>query len=85
LTVKKIAYSNQALRSLRRLPRNEVVRVREKIEQYARDPASLANNVKRLRGRAGLRLRIGDWRVIFEEEDEAISVLAVGPRGGVYD
>jgi mRNA interferase RelE/StbE len=82
--VKKIAYSNQALKALQRMPSNDAVRLREKIEQYARDPKSLANNVKGLHGREGLRLRVGDWRVIFDEDDQTINVLAVGPRGSVY-
>jgi mRNA interferase RelE/StbE len=59
-------------------------RIRGKIEQYAEDSAALANNVKRLRGRDGLRLRIGDWRVIFNESSDAIDVLAIRPRGSVY-
>lgn len=35
-------------------------------------------DVKRLKGRAGLRLRVGDWRVIFYEEGKTIVVAAVG-------
>ena len=80
----KIAYSNEALKSLRRVPRNDAQRIRDKIEQYAEDPASQANNVKKLRGRDGLRLRIGDWRVIFDEDEDDIRVLVIGPRGSVY-
>jgi mRNA interferase RelE/StbE len=41
--------------------------------------------VKRLKGRNGLRLRVGDWRVIFYVEDEAIIVAAVGHRREIYD
>jgi len=42
-------------------------------------------DVKRLKGREGSRLRIGDWRVIFYEENGAIVVVAVGHRGEIYD
>lgn len=55
-----------------------------KIEAYATDPASQANNVKALHGRDGIRLRVGDWRVIMRD-GEVLDVLDVGPRGGVYD
>jgi mRNA interferase RelE/StbE len=82
--VKNIAYSGEALKSLRRLPSNDAQRIRDKIEQYAKDPASQANNIKKLRGRDGLRLRVGDWRVIFDEEEDGIRVLVIGPRGSVY-
>jgi mRNA interferase RelE/StbE len=82
--VKKIAYSGDALKSLRRLPSNDAQRIRNKIEQYAEDPTSQANNTKKLRGRDGLRLRVGDWRVIFDEDEDGIRVLVIGPRGSVY-
>ena len=82
---KLIAYSKQALRTLRRIPNNESSRIRSKIEQYAKDPETLAANVKILQGRVGYRLRVGDWRVIFDENDVVIDVIAIGPRGNVYE
>ena len=82
--MKTVAYSSEALKSLRRIPRNDAHRIRDKIEQYAEDPASQANNIKKLRGRDSLRLRIGDWRVIFDEDEDGIRVLVIGPRGSVY-
>ena len=66
------------------MPRNVADRIREKIGDYAADPASQANNVARLRGLDGiLRLRVGDWRVLFRDEDR-IMVINVAPRGGAY-
>ena len=59
-------------------------RIKAKIEAYADDPASQANNVKALKGRTGIRLRVGDWRVIMDDEGAVLAVLEVGPRGGVY-
>jgi len=83
--MKQITYARSAVKSLRRMPKNEAVRVRQKIEQYARDPASLAQNVVKLQGRDGYRLRVGDWRVIFSEDGTVIDVIDVGPRGGIYE
>jgi mRNA interferase RelE/StbE len=37
-------------------------------------------DVKRLKERAGARLRIGDWRIIFYVERNTIIVVAVGHR-----
>ena len=82
--MKKIAYSNQSRKTLLRMAADDARKIRAKIEQYAQDPASLSNNIKRLKGREGLRLRIGDWRVIFNEGRETIDVLVIGPRGSVY-
>ncbi|MGJ5175922.1 type II toxin-antitoxin system RelE family toxin [Bradyrhizobium oligotrophicum] len=56
-----------------------------KIEQYARDPAEQANNVKKLKGSVLLRLRVGDFRVVFTETDDAINVHDIGPRGDIYE
>jgi mRNA interferase RelE/StbE len=42
-------------------------------------------DVKRLKGRQGSRLRVGDWRVIFYEEAGSIVVVAVGHRREIYD
>ena len=82
--MKKIAYSNQARKAPFRMGAEDSRRIREKIEQYAQDPGLPANNVKMLKGREGLRLRVGDWRVIFNESRAAIDIVAIGPRGSVY-
>lgn len=44
---------------------NKRTLIRQKIEELAHDPDSLAANMKRLQGRPEYRLRVQDWRVIF--------------------
>lgn len=84
--MKRIVYSKAALKVLSRLPTNVSVLIRNKIEHYAADPAALANNVKALQGEPGvLRLRVGDWRVLFTDEGEIIAVIKVAARGDAYD
>jgi mRNA interferase RelE/StbE len=83
--VLKIAYSNGALRALRRLPFKTAALIRSKIGQYATNPAALANNVIRLKGSPYLRLRVGDWRVIFEVSGGTLMVLDAGHRSSIYD
>jgi mRNA interferase RelE/StbE len=73
-----------AARRALRMPANLAKRILEKIADYAADPASAANNVTALRGRSGIRLRVGDWRVIIED-GEVLEVVQVGPRGGIYE
>ena len=84
LAMKAITYTRAAIRSLKRMPANESARVVAKIELYAQDPAALANNVKALKGCDGIRLRVGDWRVIMED-GIVLAVLEIGARGSVYD
>lgn len=53
----------------------------------ALDPYAPHNNVTKLVGRSGYRLRVGDWRVIYELQDEQVVMLVIkiGPRGEVYE
>jgi mRNA interferase RelE/StbE len=41
-------------------------------------------DVKRLQGRPEYRLRIGDWRVIFEMDATTITITLIASRGDVY-
>jgi mRNA interferase RelE/StbE len=81
----RISYTKAAIKILRRMPANTSTLIRSKIEAYAADPTSQENNVKALKGRAGIRLCVGDWRVIMDDDGTVQAVLAIGPRGGVYD
>ena len=84
--MRRITYSKDAIRTLRRLPANVSALIISKIEQFANDPVSLGNNLKALKGRAGeFRLRVGDWRVIMNDNGVVIAVIKVGPRGSVYE
>ncbi|MCJ2026226.1 type II toxin-antitoxin system RelE family toxin [Methylobacterium sp. J-067] len=82
----QVVYSRDAIRTLSRMPANLARLIRTKMEQYAADPGALANNVKMLKGEPGvLRLRVGDWRVLFTEDGVVIAVIRIAPRGSVYD
>jgi mRNA interferase RelE/StbE len=69
-----------------RLPKNMAVLVRQKLEQLAVDPDAPNPNAMKLQNRSGYRLRIGDWRVIYEiQNDElVILVLKIVECGEVY-
>jgi mRNA interferase RelE/StbE len=81
--MKPVVIHPAARKALRRMPMNVASRILEKVAAYADDPQSQANNVTVLRGRSGIRLRVGDWRVIMED-GAVLDVLDVGPRGGIY-
>ena len=82
--MKPVSYSRSAIKTLRRMPKGTAGRIMAKVEHYAADPASQANNVTALQGREGIRLRVGDWRVIMRD-GEVLAVLEIGPRGSVYE
>lgn len=83
--MKTVVYTREAIRNLSKIPAKKAETIREKVAQYAADPASLGNNVKALQGVKAFRLRVGDYRVIFSEEGVVLTVLRVGPRGSVYE
>lgn len=72
----RIVFSARAVRSLSRIERPQSRLIRERIDRLALDPYGAPLDVKRLAGRQGFRLRVGDWRVIYELQDE-VRVLAV--------
>lgn len=55
---RKISYTKAGIKVLRRMPANTAKLIRTKIEAYAQDPSSQANNVKSLKGREGIRRRV---------------------------
>ena len=81
--MKEIRYRPAAVRALLRMPGKTALRIKGKIDLYAADPNSQANNVKSMSGQDGIRLRVGDWRVIMLE-DEVLEIVDIGPRGSIY-
>lgn len=79
----EIAYSDEAVRTLRRLNKRELIRL--KIRELADNPESLRGNVTRLQGRPESRLRVQEWRVIFRIEGDTLRIDKVLPRGQVYE
>ena len=79
-----VVCSRSALRALRKMPRNVAGTVNGEIQALADDPHAPNNNATRLQGRQGYRLRVGDWRVLYELDEGRILVLDIKPRGGAY-
>lgn len=74
------------MRQLNRMPSNIKQTVIRKIRLIAEDPFAPNNNIRALRGSDILRLRIGDWRVLYalESETKTITVINILPRGHAY-
>ena len=81
--MKEIIYQPNAIKSLKKMPSKVVNRIVSKITAYAKDPATLANNTKSLKGTEAIRLRVGDWRVIMID-DQVITIVKIAPRGSAY-
>jgi mRNA interferase RelE/StbE len=79
-----IRYTNRALRGLRNMPRRNAETFMTAFRQIADDPRRRDIQIVRLQGRAGYRIRAGEYRAIFEWNGEDIVVLDAGPRGSIY-
>ena len=81
-----LVFTKEAQNALRRLPRNMAILIREKLVLLAANQYAPTVNATRLQNRAGYRLRIGSWRVIYEIQGDEMVILVVkiAGRGEVY-
>jgi mRNA interferase RelE/StbE len=80
--MKAVSFTATAARQWLKLSPDVRNRIDAKLTVYATNGSG---DVKRLKGTAGCRLRIGDWRVILIEDAKSITVVAVGHRKEIYD
>jgi mRNA interferase RelE/StbE len=71
-------------RDLSRLDKKDYERVEAGIFQLGREPRP--TNCQKLKGREAWRIRVGDYRVIYEINDDAkpVRIIRVGHRREVY-
>lgn len=79
----KISYEKRALLELRKMDKLLAIRIIKKIKELENDPFS--KDIKRLKGQTSFRLRIGDYRVLFELFEEEIKILKIGHRKNIYE
>ena len=82
----RIEFRPAALRDLKALPRDALLRISEKISALAENPRP--SGVEKLSGSEEdfYRMRVGDYRVLYAIQDKIllIIVIKVGHRRDVY-
>ena len=77
-----------AIKDLKKIDKLHQKQIKVKIELLAKDPSFLKPNIKVLQGKYhGLcRLRVGNYRVVFQVIDEKVVILIIniGHRKDVY-
>ena len=81
----ELRYLRHSSRALTRMTDKTRRRVRTAIRAVAANPFAPNNNVRSLRG-GGYRLRVGNWRIIYELDSgtQTMTVKAVRQRGDAY-
>jgi mRNA interferase RelE/StbE len=76
----------QAKKVLQGLARTDRNRIAEKIKLLGDDPDNPTLDIKSLQNQPYYRLRVGQWRIIFDRDDEVkiVAIEKIKPRGGAY-
>jgi len=82
----RVIFTQRALKDLKainKINRYIQIRISEKLKEYAEEPLKHAR--KLINPKIGTyRLKIGDYRVIFDVDGENIVVLRIGHRRSIY-
>jgi mRNA-degrading endonuclease RelE of RelBE toxin-antitoxin system len=80
--LKRLIWAEQAIADVRAIDRTMAMRILIALHEFAK---SGSGDVKNLRDQDGLRLRVGDYRLMFNvEEPNAIKVRRVLHRSEAY-
>jgi len=80
--VKEIEFTAAAVRQWRKLTATTRAQIDLELRAFAETGIG---DVKALKGATGMRLRSGDWRVLFTMKGGTITIHAVGHRREIYD
>jgi len=79
----KIEWKERAIRELSKLEKSISLRIYKKVEELRENFNQ--PDARRLKNSSLFRLRVGDYRVLFEIENNIITILKIGHRKNIYD
>lgn len=77
-----VELSPKAAKYLSRLDNPMKDRIKAALRKLAEEPPQ--GDIKAMSGRDGYRLRVGNYRLLFDIMDNAIVVYEIGLRGQIY-
>ncbi|MFH1807018.1 MAG: type II toxin-antitoxin system RelE/ParE family toxin [Pseudomonadota bacterium] len=80
----EIQFKKQAIKELKRIQPKMRQRVLDAIEKLAEDPKRTDLDIKLLTGSNYLRMRVGEYRVVFSLDGVIVNIERIAPRGSVY-
>ena len=80
----RVEYRSPARRQLRRLDAAVQMRIVAVVEKLATDP--YPSGCRKLQGRPGYRLRVGDYRIVYDIHHRVVTVeiIDIGHRKDIY-
>lgn len=80
----EVLIRRRAQRALQSFPKHVDARIRDALRPLAADPRP--PGCKKLRGHQGWRIRIGNYRAVYEIDDakKTVTILDVGDRKEIY-
>jgi len=80
----RITFKKSVSKDLKKIPKNDILRILEVIKALAADPRPPQS--KKLSGQEKFRLRQGNYRILYSIEDDQliVQVVKVGHRRDVY-
>ena len=80
----KVIFTKSVKKDFRKIPKLEVSKILYEIEELAKNPRS--SKTKKLKGEKLFRLRVGNYRVIYDIQDNLmlIFVVKLGHRSDIY-
>ncbi|HJP64014.1 MAG TPA: type II toxin-antitoxin system RelE/ParE family toxin [Mucilaginibacter sp.] len=80
-----ITFSKHALKDLERINEPFYSNIKQAIIELSQNPRP--NGCKKLKGRAGYRIRVGNYRVIYDIFDSQllVDIITLGHRKDIYE
>jgi mRNA interferase RelE/StbE len=81
----QVVIEKQAQKQLAKISPPDYTKIVAALKELAADPRPYG--YKKLKGRPGYRVRVGDYRIIYQVKDNILTVfvLIIGHRREVYD
>ena len=71
----KVIFTKSVKKDFRKIPKLEVSKILNEIEELAKNPRS--SKTKKLKGEKLYRLRVGNYRVIYDIQDNLMLIFVV--------
>lgn len=79
----QLVYTKRAVKDIQRLDRVAKQRIKTALEKYCEDPLRFAHKLTNP-ALGTYRFRVGNYRVIFDLEEDTLIILRVGHRKDIY-